>query len=129
MPVSDPPGLITNHRSLPGEPPSGGSSALGARPWYLNHESLGRVPVGRINTKTAGLTTVDLGCAGVIANANIGCTQCGFSLALNDNLLTSTWANALRGNPVNGSGLSRAKASATPRRPSVACRCRSLGRE
>ena len=47
--------------------------------WYLDHKQLGRVTVGRINTATAGITTIDLGGAGVIANASIGYTQRGFS--------------------------------------------------
>ncbi|HEY7158494.1 MAG TPA: hypothetical protein VH575_31405 [Gemmataceae bacterium] len=75
--------------------------------WYLDHKQLGRVTVGRANTATAGLTTIDLGGAGVIANANIGYTQRGLFLALNDNLQDGTWASALGGNTVNGSGLSR----------------------
>lgn len=103
---------------------SGNSSLVGARAtggfdtdivltlanWYLDHKQLGRVTVGRINTTTAGITTIDLGGAGVIANANIGYTQRGMLLALNDNLLTGTWAAALGGNTVNGAGLSRANA-------------------
>jgi len=81
--------------------------------WYLDHKALGRVTVGRINTSTAGITTIDLGGAGVIANASIGYTQRGMNLALDDNLLinsSATWANALGGNPVNGASLSRANA-------------------
>jgi hypothetical protein len=78
--------------------------------WYLDHKQLGRITVGRANTATAGITTIDLGGAGVIANANIGYTQRGMFLADGDTLLigtASTWAAALGGNTVNGSGLSR----------------------
>jgi hypothetical protein len=78
--------------------------------WYLDHKQLGRVTVGRINTATAGITTIDLGGAGVIANANIGYTQRGMFLAVDDVLVNGTWAAALGGNTVNGSGLSRANA-------------------
>jgi hypothetical protein len=81
--------------------------------WYLDHKDLGRVTVGRINTATAGTTTVDLGGAGVIANAQFGYSQRGFFLSNNDNILNSsatTWAAALGGNTVNGSSLSRAQA-------------------
>ena len=46
--------------------------------WYLDHKDIGRVTVGRINTATAGTTTVDLGGAGVTANAQVGYTQRGF---------------------------------------------------
>jgi Gram-negative porin len=81
--------------------------------WYLDHKDLGRVTVGRINTATAGATTVDLGGAGVTANSQIGYTQRSFLLAINDvafNSAGTTWAAALGGNTVNGAGLSRAQA-------------------
>ena len=78
--------------------------------WYLDHKSLGRVTLGRANTATAGLTTIDLGGAGVIANSSIGYTQRGFSavgtVGLSGNPIS--WANLLGGNTVNGAGLSRA---------------------
>jgi predicted porin len=75
--------------------------------WYLDHSQIGRITVGRANTATAGLTTIDLGGAGVIANANIGYWQRGMFLANNDALQSATWATALGGNTVNGSSLSR----------------------
>ena len=71
--------------------------------WYIDHKSLGRVTLGRANTATAGLTTIDLGGAGVTANAAIGYTQRGFT----DPASGQTWASILGGNPVNGSSLSR----------------------
>jgi hypothetical protein len=40
--------------------------------WYLDHKELGRITVGRANTATAGITGIDLGGAGVIANVNVG---------------------------------------------------------
>jgi hypothetical protein len=80
--------------------------------WYLDHKSFGRLTVGRINTATAGITTIDLGGAGVIANASIGYTQRGFNLIDSDfdTLLGGTWSNALGGGTVNGASLSRANA-------------------
>jgi len=78
--------------------------------WYLDHKALGRVTVGRINTSTAGISTIDLGGAGVIANASIGYTQRGFFLALDDTLVAGKWGAALGGNDVNGASLSRANA-------------------
>jgi predicted porin len=78
--------------------------------WYLDHKQLGRVTVGRINTATAGITTIDLGGAGVIANASIGYTQRGFFLALDDVLIAGKWTDVLGGGPVNGASLSRANA-------------------
>jgi hypothetical protein len=74
--------------------------------WYLDHKDLGRVTVGRINTATAGTTTVDLGGAGVTANAQVGYTQRGFF----EPLTGLSWAALLGGNTVNGSSLSRANA-------------------
>ena len=50
--------------------------------WYLDHKDIGRVTMGRINTATAGSTTVDLGGAGVTANAQVGYTQRGFLRAV-----------------------------------------------
>jgi hypothetical protein len=76
--------------------------------WYLDHSQLGRVTVGRINTATAGLTTIDLGGAGVIANASIGYTQRGMFVSANGALTGTTWNTALGGGTVNGASLSRA---------------------
>src|SRR5262245_17075807 len=61
--------------------------------WYLDHKSLGRLTVGRINTATAGITGIDLGGTSVIANASIGYWQRSFN-AVNDStggLLAGTW--------------------------------------
>jgi hypothetical protein len=76
--------------------------------WYLDHSQLGRVTVGRINTATAGITTIDLGGAGVIANASIGYAQRGMFVSAGGALTGTTWATALGGNTVNGASLSRA---------------------
>ena len=78
--------------------------------WYLDHQNLGRLTVGRMNTATAGISTIDLGGAGVVANASIGYTQRGFFLALDDTLIAGKWGNVLGGNDVNGASLSRANA-------------------
>jgi hypothetical protein len=75
--------------------------------WYLDHKSLGRITVGRANTATAGATTVDLGGAGVIANASFGYWQRGMFLADNDVLQAGTWNDIMGGGTVNGSSLSR----------------------
>jgi hypothetical protein len=71
--------------------------------WYLDHSQLGRITVGRANMATAGITTIDLGGAGVIANASIGYAQRGFT----DPESGQTWANLLGGNTVNGASLAR----------------------
>jgi hypothetical protein len=78
--------------------------------WYLDHTQLGRLTVGRINTATAGITTIDLGGAGVIANASIGYWQRGMNLIIDDTIQAGTWNNALGGGTVNGASLSRANA-------------------
>jgi hypothetical protein len=80
--------------------------------WHLDHKALGRVTVGRINTATAGITTIDLGGASVIANASFGYTQRGFFLTNDANgaLLGPTWSTIMGGNAVNGASLSRANA-------------------
>ncbi len=38
--------------------------------WFLRSDTLGEIRVGRINSASSGTTLVDLGGAGVIANAN-----------------------------------------------------------
>jgi hypothetical protein len=75
--------------------------------WYLDHKHLGRVTVGRINGSTAGITTIDLGGAGVIANASIGYWQRGMLLIEGDSLQTATWSTALGGATVNGASHNR----------------------
>jgi len=74
--------------------------------WYLDHKQLGRVTVGRANTATAGITGIDLGGAGVIANVNVGYWQRSFSLTGVAGA-TAAWNTVLGGGTVNGSTLSR----------------------
>jgi hypothetical protein len=93
-----------------GSPASNGSGdsllVLTLANWYLDHKDLGRVTVGRINTATAGITGLDLGGAGVIANVNLGYWQRSFD-AVGTGV---TWNTLLGGGTVNGSTLSRANA-------------------
>ena len=72
--------------------------------WYLDHKQLGRVTVGRANTATAGITGIDLGGAGVIANVNVGYWNRAFTAI---GAAVSTGATSLAGGTVNGSTLSR----------------------
>jgi len=74
--------------------------------WYLDHKELGRITVGRANTATAGITGIDLGGAGVIANVNVGYWQRSFSLTGVAGA-TAAWNTVLGGGTVNGSTLSR----------------------
>ncbi|MFZ1105558.1 MAG: porin, partial [Hyphomicrobiaceae bacterium] len=81
--------------------------------WYLDHKGLGRVTVGRINTSTAGLSTIDLGGAGVAANASIGYWNRGFAVVAADGAPVgpiNSWSDFLGGNAMNGASLSRANA-------------------
>jgi hypothetical protein len=78
--------------------------------WWIEHKSIGRLTVGRTNTATAGLTTIDLGGAGVIANASIGFANRGFFLAIDDTLQSATWNNLMGGSTVSGSSTARANA-------------------
>jgi hypothetical protein len=76
--------------------------------WYLDHKSLGRVTVGRINTATAGITGIDLGGTGAIANVNIGYWNRSFSAGGTGGAIK--WNMLMGGNSLNGSTLSRANA-------------------
>jgi hypothetical protein len=76
--------------------------------WYFDHKSLGRVTVGRITTATAGISGIDLGGAGVIANVNVGYWGREFSVGGTGGLIR--WGDVLGGGTVNGSTLSRANA-------------------
>ena len=71
--------------------------------WYLDHKQLGRLAVGRVGTAADGTTIVDLGGAGVIANAEIGEWQQGFFLAGN-----AKWADIFGGSSVSRSSQARA---------------------
>src|SRR5262249_52763280 len=68
-----------------------------------------------INTATAGITGIDLGGSAVIANANIGYWQRGFtaigSVAPDGKGGTTqtSWSNIMGGGIINGSTLSRAQ--------------------
>ena len=76
--------------------------------WYLDHKSLGRVTVGRANTATAGITGIDLGGTGAIANPNVGYWNRSFGINVGGAPTGFTWGDAMGGNTVNGSTLSRA---------------------
>ena len=87
----------------------GGDSSLALirANWYLDHNQLGRLTVGRINTASAGVVGLDLGGISVIANANIGYWNAGF---LASSGAGWTWGDLLGGATVYGAGLSRANA-------------------
>jgi hypothetical protein len=70
--------------------------------WYLDHKHFGRLAVGRVGTAADGTTIVDLGGAGVIANAEIGEWQQGFFLAG-----SAKWADIFGGSSVSRSSQAR----------------------
>jgi hypothetical protein len=70
--------------------------------WYLDHKHFGRLAVGRVGTAADGTTIVDLGGAGVIANAEIGEWQQGF-LAVGN----TKWVDVFGGSTVSRSSQAR----------------------
>jgi hypothetical protein len=72
--------------------------------WYLDHKQLGRITLGRANTATAGITGIDLGGAGVIANVNVGYWNRAFTAVGSGGF---NWGDLTGGGTVNGSTLSR----------------------
>jgi hypothetical protein len=78
--------------------------------WWIEHKSVGRLTVGRTNTATAGITTIDLGGAGVVANASFGFANRSFFLSENGQLLDFTWNDAMGGSNVSGASTARANA-------------------
>jgi hypothetical protein len=83
-----------------------GDSVLGLRQasWWLESKSLGRVTVGRLNSATAGISTIDLSNAGVIVTSEPGEYQGGFFVRNGRNIFNTavTWAT-MCGGP-NGAG-------------------------
>lgn len=82
--------------------------------WFLRSDTLGEIRVGRINTAHSGTTLVDLGGAGVIANANAQLwggnfimTIGGAKTGIGDNL---RWSTMMGGTQMGISGLSRQNA-------------------
>jgi hypothetical protein len=75
--------------------------------WYLEHKEWGRVTVGRANTATAGISTIDLGGTGVIANANLGYWNGNMFLINGSNLAYASWGDIMGHGSIRNSGLSR----------------------
>jgi hypothetical protein len=87
----------------------GGDGTLGVElaNWFLRHDQLGELRVGRLNTASAGTTVVDLGGAGVIANAHIGLWNANFGSGIGPGV-GGSWNTLMGGNLVSINGLSRA---------------------
>jgi hypothetical protein len=71
-----------------------GDSVLAIRTanWWLESRSLGRLTVGRLNSSTAGIATIDLSNAGVVINSNPGNYQGGFLMRNGLGALGSNWS-------------------------------------
>ena len=78
--------------------------------WYLRHDTLGEIRLGRINTASSGTTVVDLGGAGVIANAHAQLWLGSFFITNGAASGTARWSTLMGGNTVGISGLSRQNA-------------------
>jgi hypothetical protein len=89
--------------NVPGTSGAGDSTlALIRANWYLDSSQLGRLTVGRLNSASAGVVGIDLGGISVVANANVGYWNAGFSAG------STSWGNVMGGGTVFGAGLSRA---------------------
>jgi hypothetical protein len=78
--------------------------------WFLRHDSIGELRVGRINSASSGTTLVDLGGAGVVANANVQLWAGNFfvqGLAAGTN---ARWSTLMGGATIGINGLSRQNA-------------------
>jgi hypothetical protein len=74
-----------------------GDSVIGIRTanWWLEGKTLGRLTVGRLNTATSGISTIDLSNAGVVITSEPGQYQGAFLMRNGRGLLSTTAAGAL----------------------------------
>jgi hypothetical protein len=80
--------------------------------WYLRHDRLGEVRLGRINSASSGTTLVDLGGVGVIANANAQLWAGNFFVTSGGAIVNNDvrWSSMMGGSTVGINGLSRQNA-------------------
>jgi hypothetical protein len=71
-----------------------GDSVLGIRTanWWLESKSHGRLTVGRLNTSTVGVSTIDLSNAGVVIDSEPGEFQSAFLMRNGVGALGSSWS-------------------------------------
>ena len=98
--------------------PTDGTLGVELANWFLRSDTLGEIRLGRINSASSGTTVVDLGGAGVIANANSQLWAGSFFItngALGGpfgvgGASTLSWSTLMGGNTMGISGLSRQNA-------------------
>jgi predicted porin len=76
-----------------------GDSIIGLRTanWWLESKRLGRLTVGRLNSATAGISTIDLSNAGVVITSEPGEYQGSFLMRNGIGALGSNWNNQCGG--------------------------------
>jgi predicted porin len=76
-----------------------GDSVIGLRTanWYLDSQHWGKLTVGRLNTATSGISTIDLSNAGVVITSEPGEYQGAFLMRNGVGALGSSWANQCGG--------------------------------
>jgi hypothetical protein len=80
--------------------------------WFLRSDTLGEIRLGRINSASSGTTLVDLGGAGVIANANAQLWAGNFIMTIGGAVVDPNlrWSSMMGGAQMGISGLSRQNA-------------------
>ena len=76
-----------------------GDSVIGLRTanWYLESQHWGKLTVGRLNTATSGISTIDLSNAGVVITSEPGNYQGAFLMRNGIGALGSSWSNQCGG--------------------------------
>jgi predicted porin len=76
-----------------------GDGVIGLRTanWYLDSQHLGKLTVGRLNTATSGISTIDLSNAGVVITSEPGQYQGAFLMRNGLGALGSSWSNQCGG--------------------------------
>jgi predicted porin len=76
-----------------------GDSVIGIRTanWYLDSQHWGKLTVGRLNTATGGISTIDLSNAGVVITSEPGEYQGAFLMRNGLGALGSSWSNQCGG--------------------------------
>lgn len=98
-----------------------GDSVLGIRQanWWVESPMLGRLTVGRLNSSTAGISTIDLSNAGVVITSDPGQFQGAFLMRNGLGILGSSWSLQCGGPSAAGPYSSDCFEAGTSRRDGV----------